>query len=172
MKTADVALGGILAALAVIVMLLGGVIPVATYVCPMLASMLLIPLLERMRRPACFGWFCVTAALSLILCPDRETAMVFAFLGWYPIAREHLSRLPAVPAIVCKLLVFNAAVAAMYGLLIFVFRLEALVEESKDLGLAMFAVLLIMGNVTFVLYDRLLLIFTVYYRRRAGPRRR
>ena len=35
-----IALGGVLAALAVVIMCLGGLIAVATYVCPMLCAML------------------------------------------------------------------------------------------------------------------------------------
>ena len=37
----SVALGGVLAALAVVVMCLGTIIPVATYVCPMFCALLL-----------------------------------------------------------------------------------------------------------------------------------
>ena len=35
-----IALGGVMAALAVVIMSLGGLIPVATYVCPMLCALL------------------------------------------------------------------------------------------------------------------------------------
>ena len=38
---ANIAFGGVLAALAVVIMSMGTIIPVATYVCPMLASLVL-----------------------------------------------------------------------------------------------------------------------------------
>ena len=39
--SANIALGGVLAALAVVIMSMGTLIPVATYVCPMLCAILL-----------------------------------------------------------------------------------------------------------------------------------
>ncbi len=165
-KTKQIALGGILAALAVVLLTLGGVIPVGTYVAPMLASLPLIVLLSELPRGLCVGWYAVVAVLGATLCPDKETAFVFVFLGWYPVARPALDRLPRLPRIVCKLLVFNLAVAALYALLILVFRLEALVNEAKETGLALLLGLLALGNLTFLLYDVLLKRLTLIYQKK------
>ena len=52
-----IALGGVLAALAVVVMSLGTLIPVATYVCPMMAALLLQVVLKTCgSRIACSCW--------------------------------------------------------------------------------------------------------------------
>ena len=160
----QLALGGVLAALAVVLLLLGGVIPIGTYIAPMLASLPLIVLLAELPKGLCLGWYAIVAILGVMLCPDKETAFVFVFLGWYPIARPALDRLPRLPRIAAKLLVFNLAVAALYALLILVFRLEALVQEAKETGLVLLLVLLVLGNVTFLLYDILLNRLTVLYR--------
>ncbi len=160
----QLALGGVLAALAVVLLLLGGVIPIGTYIAPMLASLPLIVLLAELPKGLCLGWYAVVAILGVMLCPDKETAFVFVFLGWYPVAKPALDRLPRLPRIAAKLLVFNLAVAALYALLILVFRLEALVQEAKETGLALLLVLLVLGNVTFLLYDILLNRLTVLYR--------
>ena len=165
-KTKQIALGGILAALAVVLLTLGGVIPVGTYVAPMLASLPLIVLLTELPRGLCLGWYAVVAILGATLCPDKETAFVFVFLGWYPVARPTLDRLPRLPRIAAKLLVFNLAVAALYALLILVFRLEALVNEAKETGLALLLSLLAMGNGTFLLYDLLLKRLTFVYEKK------
>ena len=154
--TRQIALGGVLAALAVVILLLGGVIPVGTYLAPMLASLPLIVLLSELPKSLCLGWYAVVALLGALLCPDPETAFVFVFLGWYPAAKPALDRLPKLPRVVCKLLIFNAAVAALYALLILVLRLEALVQEARELGLPLLLALLALGNLTFLLYDRLL----------------
>ena len=166
MNARQLALGGVFAALAVILMLLGGLVPFATYVCPMLASVLLIPLLEEVPRGLCWGWYVVVALLAGLFCPDREAAFIFVFLGWYPILKPALDRLPKLPRLVVKLLIFNAAIAAAYALLIFVFQLEALIEEAEEMGLAMLIALLFLGNVSFLLFDRLLQILPVIYRSR------
>lgn len=160
----QLALGGVLAALAVVLLLLGGVIPIGTYIAPMLASLPLIVLLAELPKGLCLGWYAVVAILGVMLCPDKETAFVFVFLGWYPVAKPALDRLPRLPRIAAKLLVFNLALAALYALLILVFRLEALVQEAKETGLTLLLVLLVLGNVTFLLYDILLNRLTVLYR--------
>ena len=163
-KTRQIALGGVLAALAVVILLLGGIIPIGTYIAPMLASMPLIVLLTELPRGLCLGWYAIVAILGVTLCPDKETAFVFVFLGWYPIARPALDRLPRLPRIAAKLLIFNLAVAALYALLILVFRLEALVQEAKETGFAMLLVLVVLGNLTFLFYDVLLNRLTALYR--------
>ena len=166
MNARQIALGGVLAALAVVILLLGGVIPVGTYVAPMLASLPLTVLLTELPRGLCLGWYAVVAILGATLCPDKETAFVFVFLGWYPVARPALDRLPRLLRIAAKLLLFNLAVAALYALLILVFRLEALVNEAKETGLALLLGLLVMGNGTFLLYDLVLKRLTFVYEKK------
>ena len=163
-KTKQIALGGVLAALAVVILLLGGVIPIGTYAAPMFASLPLVILLAELPRPLCVGWYAVAAILGVLLCPDRETAFVFVFLGWYPIAKPALDRLPRLPRIAVKLLLFLAAVAALYALLILVFRLEALVAEAREIGLPLLLALLALGAAAFLLYDLLLTRLSVLYR--------
>lgn len=162
----QLALGGVLASLAVVILILGGLIPVGTYVAPMLASLPLIALLAELPMSLCIGWYAVVATLSVLLCPDRETAFVFVFLGWYPIVRPALDRLPKLPRLASKLLIFNAAVAALYGLLLLVFRLEALIAEARETGAVLFAALLLLGNLTFLLFDVLLERLTAIYQRK------
>ena len=152
----QIALGGVSAALAVVLLTLGGLIPVGTYVTPMLASLPLVILRPALPRSLCIGWYVIVALLGVLLCPDPETAFVFVFLGWYPVAKPALDRLPRLPRLICKLLLFNAAAAALYALLIFVFQLEALVSEAKETGVALLLVLLVMGNAAFLLFDLLL----------------
>ena len=171
-KTKQLALGGVLAAMAVVILLLGGVIPVGTYLAPMLASLSLIVLLTELSKGLCLGWYAVVALLGAALCPDKETAFVFVFLGWYPVARPALGRLPRLPRLAAKLLVFNLAVAALYALLILVFRLEALVQEARDMGLVMLLALALLGNLTFLFYDLLLQRLSLLCRRRSSKQQK
>ena len=169
-KAKQIALGGILAALAVVILILGGVIPVGTYIAPMLASLPLVVLLTELPGGLCVGWYAVVAVLGATLCPDKETAFVFVFLGWYPIARPALDRLPRLPRLAAKLLIFNAAVAALYALLILVFRPEALLQEARETGAVLLIVLVLLGNLSFLLLDlvlkRLVILYQIKKRRR------
>ncbi len=165
-QTKQIALGGVLAALAVVILLLGGIIPIGTYLAPMLASLPLLVLSEALSKSLCLGWYAVTAILGATLCPDKETAFVFVFLGWYPLAKPALDRLPKLPRMGAKLLLFNLAAAALYALLILVFRLEALAREARATGLPMLLLLLALGNLCFFLYDLLLKRLSLLYRGR------
>ncbi len=163
MKARPVALGGVLAALAVAVLMLGGIIPVGTYAAPMLAALPLIVLMQELPGGMCLGWYAAVSLLAVLLCPDKETALVFVFLGWYPLLRPRLEKLPAALRVVLKLLIFNLAVTALYALLIFVFQLEAVVREARETGLFLLAVMLLLGNLCFLLFDVVLKRLSLFY---------
>lgn len=148
------ALGGVMAALAVVVMCLGGMIPAATFVCPMLCMMLLTVVLRRCGSRIGWAWYGAVAILSLLTSPDKEAAAVFTFLGYYPILKPKLDALPL--GWLWKLLYFNVDILAMYWLLLNIFAMTEIVEDFAEMGRIMTAVMLLMGNVTFLLLDRLL----------------
>ena len=164
MQAKQIALGGVLAALAAVILLLGGMIPVGTYVAPMLAALPLVILLAELPKSLCIGWYAIVALLGVLLCPDKETAFVFVFLGWYPLAKPALDRLPKLPGLLCKLLIFNASTAALYALLILVFQLEALVREAQETGMILLVFILLLGNLSFILFDLVLDRLTALYR--------
>ena len=153
----QIALGGIFAALAVTIMSLGGMIPVATYVCPMLCMMLQLTVLLFCGERIAWAWYGAVAILGLLLGPDKEAAAVFVFLGYYPIIKPRLDRMKL--GLVWKALLFNGAVILMYQLLMKLFGMEELVKEFSEIGQAMVYVLLAMGNLTFFLTDKVLTLF-------------
>jgi len=148
------ALGGVMAALAVVIMSLGGLIPVATYVCPMLCALLLQFVLKICGSRIAWAWYGAVAILGLLMSPDKEAAAVFAFLGYYPIVKPWMDHRRA--KWLWKGLLFNGATLLMYWLLMHLFGMDAITEEFQDMGAAMMVVLLILGNVTFFLLDRVL----------------
>lgn len=153
-KARQIALGGILAALAVVIMCLGGLIPVATYVCPMLCCIAQFLILRFCGRRIAWAWYGAVAILSLLLGPDKEAVAVFAFLGYYPILKPRMDKLPA--KWLYKGIFFNAAILMMYWLLIHLMGMEHLAEEFSEFGIAMTAVMLVLGNVVFFLLDKVL----------------
>lgn len=147
----QMALGGIMAALAVTIMSLGGLIPVATYVCPMLCAILLLVVYLSCGSRIAWAWYGAVAILSLLMGPDKEAAAVFVFLGYYPILKPWLDKRKL--SLVWKLLLFNSAVLTMYWLLLNLFGMAQLAAEFSELGLVLGIVLLLMGNLTFFLLD-------------------
>ena len=151
---ANVALGGVLAALAVVIMSLGTLIPVATYVCPMLCCVLLQLVLRICGSRIAWAWYGAVALLGILLAPDKEAAAVFAVLGYYPIVKPKLDRRKG--KWLWKGLLFNGSVLGLYWLLMHLFGFDRITAEFAEMGIAMTAVLLLLGNVTFFLLDRLL----------------
>lgn len=146
------ALCGVTAALAVTVMCLVALIPVATFVCPIVCVVLLHFVLSSCGSRLAWVWYAVVAVLSLLMGPDKEAAVIFLFLGHYPIVKPRLERTRF--PFVSKLLLFNAAIAAAYAILLFLFGLEA--EGSGMAALLLAALTLVLGNVTFFVLDKLL----------------
>jgi len=96
--------------------------------------------------------------LSLLLGPDKEAAAIFCFLGHYPILKSLFERTKL--RWLFKLLYFNGAITIMYAMLIYVLGMEQIIREYAQLGMIGLGVILILGNVTFVLLDRLLTLFS------------
>ena len=151
---ANIALGGVLAALAVVIMSLGTLIPVATYVCPMISALILQLVLKVCGSRIAWAWYSAVTVLSLLLAPDKEAAAVFAVLGYYPIVKPKLEKKKL--SWLWKGLLFNGSILLLYWILLKVMGVSHLVEEFSGMGVAMTALLLILGNVTFFLMDKIL----------------
>ena len=150
----NMALGGVMAALALVVMCLGGMIPLATYVCPMFCAVLLMVVLRLTGSRIAWAWYGAVSILSMLLGPDKQAAAVFVFLGYYPILKPWLDRRKL--SILWKLMLFNVAIFAMYSVLIYVFGLADIASEFEELGMVMTIVTLILGNATLFMMDVLL----------------
>lgn len=155
-NTRRIALCGLLSAMAVAVMLPGGVIPAAQYCCPILAMAVLLPIRIEFGPRTMLTAYAAVSILALLLSADKESAFVYLFLGWYPAEQSYFYRLrPRAVRLVAILAVFNGCVLAMYALLVHVFLPETAVEFS-GYSAAFAAVLMVLGNVAFLLTDFLL----------------
>ena len=153
----QMALGGVLAALAVAVMSLGTLIPIMTYVCPMACVLLLETVRVTCGQQVAWAWYGAVAILGLLLCPDKEAAALFLFLGYYPLVKPKLDGKKL--SWLFKGVLFNGSIGLMYFLLLRILGMKALSEEFREMGALMLAILLILGNVIFFLLDRVLSTF-------------
>lgn len=151
---ARIAFGGVLAALAVVLMCLGTLMPVATYVCPMLCALVLQLVLKLCGKRIAWAWYGAVSVLSLLMAPDKEAAAIFLALGFYPIVKPKLDSMKG--NWLWKGLLFNSVILLTYWLLMHLFGMAQLVSEFTEMGTLLAAVLLLLGNVTFFLLDRLL----------------
>ena len=148
------ALCGVTAALAVVIMCLGGIIPVATYICPMLCALLLALVVPIAGKRLGWVWYGAVSILSLLLGPDKEAAGVFLFLGYYPIVKPWLDQRKL--SFLWKLVLFNSSILILYALMIYVLGLDGVAEDFKTAGVVMTVITLILGNVCLFLLDMLL----------------
>lgn len=163
-NTRKIALTGLMCALGAVIMMLGGVIPLATFACPMLAGLVLIPVFVECGMKLAYGAYVAVAALGLILCPDKEAALLFAFIGHYPVLRWRLDQLRSpLLRIAAKLGVFNACILVMYALILWVLQMDRIIAEYREMGIWLTALTLLLGNLCLVLYDRMIVVFTNIY---------
>lgn len=149
-----IALGGSLAALAVTIMSLGTLIPIATYVCPVLCMVVLNILAMICGERIGWAWYGAVALLSALLAPDKEAAAMFVFLGYYPLIKPKLDKTRL--KWLWKILFFNVTILAAYWFLMHLLGMAAIAEEFQEMGAVLTAAMLLLGNLTFFLLDRLL----------------
>ncbi len=161
-SSTQVALGGLSAALCLVIMLGAVLIPFATYAAPALAGIALIPIALELGLPVAGVTYTSVALLSLLMVPDREAALMFiAFFGYYPILKFKLDRMKLrLLRILLKLMIFNASIIAGYFVIIYLLGLHYLMDELTG-GFGW--LLLTVGNLCFPIYELALQNITALY---------
>ena len=150
----EIAFGGMMAALALVIMCLGGLIPVATFACPMLCMMILKLICLMCGKRIGWAWYGCVSLLAALIGPDKEAAAVFVCLGYYPIIKPKFDRLK--PSWLFKAIYFNAVILLLYQILIYLLGMDQLASEYAQLGRVFTIILLLMGNLVFFMLDKVL----------------
>lgn len=166
-QSRKMALCGMMTALSAAVLSTGSLIPFATFAGPMLAMLCLLPILHDWGAKYALMVYAAAAVLALMLCADKELALFYAFLGWYPALRPRLAPLPRPLRAAAKAGLFALALTAMYALAWYVLRLEA--AELSRYAAPMAAALLALGVGVCLAFDRALEVLTARYRQRRRP---
>lgn len=154
---------GMMAALSIVLMIIGAALGLGLYVSPMLAGLCLIPIGRKFGEKYQWLVWAAVSILSFLLVPEAEqNLMYFTLFGLYPILRPRFLHLPKRLILPCKLLYFNLVVVAVEALVIFL-----LVPEPMTPVIAL--ILLAFGNAIFLMYDFLVprahLLFDKYFGR-------
>ena len=163
---------GMAAALCVALMLLGTIIPIAMFIAPAVASFLIATVCMECGITMAWTAYAAVSLLGLLFVPDKEIALIFTvLLGYYPLVKPRFDRIrPRALQLVCKLLLCNGAVLAMYGLLLVLVPAGSISQELRTTALAMTLLTLGMGNVAFALYDRALCNLLLLYKLKWQPK--
>ena len=151
-------------ALAAVFLWLSGILPLATYGWPILASFTLVIEREECKRGHAWCCFAASAVLGLLLCADKEAALVFTFLGYYPLLKP---RFDAIRSKIlrwgAKLALYAVTMGAMYALILFVFQLDAAVQEFRATAPWLLWATIALGLLLFFVYDLALSRLTAVY---------
>lgn len=147
----SVAFGGMMAALAITVMAMVGLIPIATYVCPMLCMLLLLFVKSQCGYRIGWAWYGAVAVLSALMGPDKEAAGIFIVLGYYPLVKPYLDKFRC--RFIVKALFFNIVIILFYLFYSYILGVTAILEDFQQLGFIGLCITLALGNVCFLLLD-------------------
>lgn len=148
-----VALGGVIAALSLLLMILAGVTSTLVYAIPMITGTLLMMLVVEFGQGFATMIYIAISILSLLILGNKEAAVMYvAFFGYYPILKSLLEK--HMRGFVCwivKYLIFNVAMITSYFIVTKIFMISF--EDVEAFGKYALLLLLLAGNVLFVLYD-------------------
>lgn len=157
------ALGGMCVAVSVALMLVSSVIPFMIYTIPGVASLLILFMMTECNKKWSFGVYVCTCLVSLMIVPEKEAVAIYiGVLGYYPILKTFIDKIkPRVLNCLVKIIFFLAVAAGTYYILIKVFGISSeMIEESERFLLP---VLVVLGTVAFLLYDRVIMLFEAAY---------
>ncbi len=167
-----VALGGIVSAFCLMCMFLTGVFPLLYLVLPMISGLLLLIVVEEVGTHWAWLTYAAVGLLSLFVTFDKEAALIFImFFGCYPILTLYLNCIrPKGIRLLIKLVLFNMCMVLYFYLNVYVFGLKDLLEAFEDWGRYGGAILLVLLNPFFLMYDHSLPGLLMLYRLRLKPR--
>ena len=165
--TLKVALCGIVTALALVLICMGGLVPFMTYAMPALGGMMLIPIVAELGAAWAWPVFAASSVLGILLSPDKDAAMIYVlFFGYYPILKALIEKHmhSGILRLLVKLALFSAAATAAFLVSIYLLRVP---KASFTIGcLYLPGVLLLLGNLVFLLYDYAASGIVLFYFRR------
>ena len=154
-NTKRIALCGMFGALSVTVMLMGSIIPFATYMCPAIAAFFILPIVYEYKEKTGFMLYLAVSILSVLLVAEKEFAFVYIFIfGLYCVFKFRMDKIkPVFLQYAAKSLYCLVATALCYGLLLFVFPSPLLTEDFGDFTLWLGIAFLVLITLVFLMFD-------------------
>lgn len=150
-KSGKIALGGVLSAMAVVIMLVA-YFPYFTYAVPALAGIVFAVISIEIGRKWAFLSYIACAIVTLILC-EKESATLFAgFFGYYVILKGVIEQhFKGFLEHFIKQAVFSAAMILCYFVVVYIFGIPF--DDDGLLGQFLAPAMLVAGNIVFYIYD-------------------
>ena len=157
-----IAYSGVATALSVVMLFLGSIFWVLGYTMPLVASLVMIILLDSISQKSALLTFVSTSIISFILLNDKECVLLYVlFFGYYPLIRDKIiDILPKFLSYLLKFVSFNAAMVLTQILCVYVFGIP-FDDMLGKWGIVVFALCL---NLVFVVFDKLYTLLLRLYR--------
>lgn len=167
-KTAKTAIGGMATALTV-ALLIPTALDIFVFALPAFASLITAFCVIELDKKWAFGVYAASSVISLFTVPNKEAVLMYvAFFGYYPIVKALIEgKMKRPVGYVLKFLVFNVSVVAAYYVII---KLSGMpfnefmgIEGGGFLAKYGVPVMLILGNIAFVLLDFMISVYVTRY---------
>lgn len=157
-----IAYSGVATALSVVMLFLGSIFWVLGYTMPLVASLVMIILLDSISQKSALLTFVSTSVISFILLNDKECVLLYVlFFGYYPLIRDKINDIkPKFLSYLLKFVTFNAAMVLTQILCVYVFGIP-FDDMLGKWGIVVFALCL---NLVFVVFDKLYTLLLRLYR--------
>lgn len=148
-----IAYSGVATALSVVMLFLGSIFWVLGYTMPLVASLVMIILLDSISQKSALLTFISTSIISFILLNDKECVLLYIlFFGYYPLIRDKINDIkPKSLSYLLKFITFNAAMVLTQILCVYVFGIP-FDDMLGKWGIVLFVLCL---NLVFVVFDKL-----------------
>ena len=148
-----IAYSGVATALSVVMLFLGSIFWVLGYTMPLVASLVMIILLDSISQKSALLTFISTSIISFILLNDKECVLLYVlFFGYYPLIRDKINDIkPKFLSYLLKFITFNAAMVLTQILCVYVFGIP-FDDMLGKWGIVLFVLCL---NLVFVVFDKL-----------------
>lgn len=157
-----IAYSGVATALSVVMLFLGSIFWALGYTMPLVASLVMIILLDSISQKSALLTFVSTSVISFILLNDKECVLLYVlFFGYYPLIRDKINDIkPKFLSYLLKFVTFNAAMVLAQILCVYVFGIP-FDDMLGKWGIVVFVLCL---NLVFVVFDKLYTLLLRLYR--------
>lgn len=145
-NTKRLAISAILSAASVAVMYIGCLTPL-DYTAIAIASIAVVFAVIELNGKYTYLIYVVTSVLSLLILPNKASALMYTmFFGFYPICKAAFERRHHVISWILKFSLFNTCLLLLITVTTYILHIQ-------DTGLEFRITVILLGNVTFLLYD-------------------
>ncbi len=163
-ESTKASLGGIISALAIVIMLTTYISPLLVYTAPPFAGLLLLIIVNELGYKWSIGTFLSISILSVFIIADKESAVFFAmFFGYYPILATFFNKRVSNRFLnyIIKFFVFNISCLAAVFCCSFFFGISY--SDVLNEGLVYIIAFILLLNIFFIIYDMLIIRLQLLY---------